>query len=137
MSPELLLDTREFIVDRLKNYYRDQGFGSELINAVLNSNWDTLPDLDKRLNALSEFMGQKDAAHLAAANKRIGNILRKSEDSISKEIDTNLLMIDEEKRLFHEIAKLEKQVIPLLEQRDYNTGLKLLASLRAAGRRVL
>lgn len=130
VSPELLLDTREFIVDRLKNYYRDQGFGSELINAVLNSDWDTLPDLDKRLKALSEFMGQKDAAQLAAANKRIGNILRKSEDSISTEIDTNLLIIDEEKRLFQEIAKLEKQVIPLLQKRDYDTSLKLLAGLR-------
>jgi glycyl-tRNA synthetase beta chain len=130
VSPELLLDAREFIVDRLRNYYRDQGFGAELINAVLNSDWDTLPDLDKRLKALSEFMGQQDAAHLAAANKRIGNILRKSEDTISREINTNLLVIDEEKRLFQEVENLEKQVVPLLEKRDYDTSLKLLAGLR-------
>ncbi len=130
VAPELLLDAREFIVDRLRNYYRDQGFGSELINAVLNSDWDTLPDLDKRLKALSEFMGQEDATGLAAANKRIGNILRKAEDSISREIDTNLLVIEEEKRLFMEIEKLEKQVSPLLEKRDYDTSLTLLAGLR-------
>jgi glycyl-tRNA synthetase beta chain len=130
VSPELLLDVREFIVDRLRNYYRDQGFGAELISAVLNSDWDTLPDLDSRLKALSDFMGQQDAAGLAAANKRIGNILRKSEDTVSKEIDTSLLLIKEEITLFKEITKLDQQVTPLLEKGDYQASLKLLARLR-------
>jgi glycyl-tRNA synthetase beta chain len=129
VNPKLLVDVREFIVDRLRNYYRDQGFGSELISAVLLSDWDTLPDLDARLKALSGFMGQKEAAGLAAANKRIGNILRKAEDSISKEIDTSLLLIEEESVLFQEITKVEKQVMPLLEKGDYHASLGLLASL--------
>jgi len=130
VSPELLLDVREFVVDRLRNYYRDQGFGAELISAVLHSDWDTLPDLDARLKALADFMGQTDAAGLAAANKRIGNILRKSEDDISKEINADLLNIDEEASLFKEITKLDQQVTPLLENGDYQASLRLLASLR-------
>ncbi len=128
--PELLRDVREFIVDRLKNYYRDKGHGPELINAVLASDWATLPDLDRRLSALSHFMGQEDAISLAAANKRIGNILRKSKDSISSKIDTELLLIEEEQLLFEEIERLEKEVSPMLESGDYEAGLKHLASLR-------
>jgi glycyl-tRNA synthetase beta chain len=132
VSPELLLEIRDFIVDRLRNYYRDQGHGAELISAVLASDWNTLPDLDRRLNALAEFMGQEDAASLAAANKRIGNILRKTDETISSTIDVDLLLLDEEKFLFEEVSRLDEQVRPLLEKGDYVTGLKLLAGLRQA-----
>jgi len=129
-SPDLLLEVRDFIVDRLRNYYRDQGHGAELINAVLVSDWKTLPDLDRRLQALSSFMGRKEAVALAAANKRIGNILRKSDDRISETIDTNLLVLDEEKRLFAEVNRLDREVAPLIESGDYNNSLRLLAGLR-------
>jgi glycyl-tRNA synthetase beta subunit len=130
VSPELLLDVREFVVDRLRNYYRDQGFTTELISAVLASSWDTLPDLDRRLKALTNFMVLEDAGELAAANKRIGNILRKSEDDITKTIDEEILLLAEEKQLFDEVITLEKQVTPLLDQGDYENALKLLAGLR-------
>jgi glycyl-tRNA synthetase beta chain len=132
VSPELLLEIRDFVVDRLRNYYRDQGHGAELISAVLASDWNTLPDLDRRLNALAEFMGQEDAASLAAANKRIGNILRKTDETISSTIDVDLLLLDEERFLFEEVSRLDEQVRPLLEKGDYVTGLKLLAGLRQA-----
>ncbi len=130
VSPELLLEIRDFIVDRLRNYYRDQEYGAELISAVLASDWNTLPDLDRRLQALAEFMGQEDAASLAAANKRIGNILRKSDETLSSTIDKGLLLLDEERLLFEEVLRLDEQLRPLLEQGDYVTGLKLLAGLR-------
>jgi glycyl-tRNA synthetase beta chain len=130
VTPELLLDVREFVVERLRNYYRDQGFDAALISAVLSSSWDTLPDLDRRLKALSDFMGQDDAASLAAANKRIGNILRKSNDDISQKIDPELFVFEEERHLFADIIKLESQVSPLLEVGDYKTSLKQLAGLR-------
>lgn len=129
-APELVGDVREFIVDRLRNYYREQGHGAELINAVLASGWDTLPDLDRRLSALSHFMGQEDAVSLAAANKRIGNILRKSKDPVSTKINTELLLIAEEKLLFEEITRLDRDVGPMLERGEYEAGLKQLASLR-------
>jgi glycyl-tRNA synthetase beta chain len=75
-------------------------------------------------------MGQEDAVSLAAANKRIGNILRKSEGSLTGKINTELLLIKEERMLFEEIERLDKEVSPLLESGDYETGLKQLASLR-------
>jgi glycyl-tRNA synthetase beta chain len=130
VSPELLLEIREFIVDRLKNYYRDRGHGAELIAAGLASDWNTLPDLDRRLKALTSFMGQEDASTLAAANKRIGNILRKTEETISETIDVNLLLLDEENKLFEEVNRLEKTIQPLIGKGDYEAALKLLAGLR-------
>jgi len=130
ISPQLLLEIHDFVVDRLRNYYRDQGHGAELINAALISDWDTLPDLDQRLRALSGFMGQEESESLASANKRIGNILRKSNDSISKNIDRKLLLLDEERMLFEDVSRLDEALCPLLEKGDYETALKLLAGLR-------
>jgi glycyl-tRNA synthetase beta chain len=130
VRPEVLLEVREFVVERLRNYYRNQGHGAELISAVLASGWSTLPDLDKRLRALSDFMGQEDATSLAAANKRIGNILRKSSETISKTIDKDLLILEEERLLFDGVTRLNEQISPLLEHGDYASSLKLLSGLR-------
>lgn len=129
-SPELLKDVRDFVVERLRGYYREQGHGTALVNSALASSWDTLPDLDKRLNALTAFMGQSEASSLAESNKRIGNILRKTQDSISKKIDSKLFVFEEERRLFDEISRLDNDVTPLLEQGDYETSLMLLAGLK-------
>jgi len=86
--------------------------------------------LDSRLRALDGFMGKEAAASLAAANKRIGNILRKSEEVISEVIDADIFILDEERGLFSEIIKLDKQLTPLLEDADYAASLELLAGLR-------
>ena len=131
VNAELLDDIRGFVIERVRNYYHEQGFGTELINAVIASDWDSLPDLDLRLKALDHFMGQEAASSLAAANKRIGNILRKSDNGISSEIDTDRLVLEEESQLFEEIVLLEQQVHPLLEAADYEASLKLLAGLRS------
>ena len=130
VKPELLLDVREFIVDRLRGYYRDQGHGAELISAALASDWDSLPDLDRRLNALAKFMGQPEAVSLAAANKRIGNILRKTNEIVSEEIDEKLFVFDEERVLFAEINRLDDIVKRLLKKGDYGDSLKQLATLK-------
>ena len=130
IEPAMLVEVRDFIVERAKNHYREQDFSAELINAAISSDWETLPDLDSRLKALNGFMGQKAAASLAAANKRIGNILRKAEEDISTTIDTNTLILDEERRLFDEITRLEKQLEPLLDHAEYAASLELLAGLR-------
>jgi glycyl-tRNA synthetase beta chain len=130
VKPDLLLDVRAFIVDRLRGYYRDKGHETELISAALASDWDTLPDLDRRLRALSDFMGQNEAASLATANKRIGNILRKTDEAVSEKINSELFLFEEERHLFEEITRLGEIVSPLLEQGNYAHSLTLLAGLR-------
>jgi len=131
VEPSLLLELRDFVVERLRHYYREQGYGAELISAALNSDWDTLPDLDRRLRALAGFMGEDAAASLAAANKRIGNILKKADESFSEKIDTNRFELDEERALFKAVEQLGEEIEPLLEQRDYASSLLALSRLRA------
>jgi glycyl-tRNA synthetase beta chain len=130
IEPSLLVELREFVIERLRHYYREQGIGAELISAAIASDWDTLPDLDSRLNALAGFMGQESAESLAAANKRIGNILKKSNVSKFEDIDEDMLIIDEEKLLFDEVIQLDKKLAPLLNKGDYEAALKLLSRLR-------
>ena len=130
VEPSLLLEVRDFVVERLRHYYREQGYGAELISAALSSEWDTLPDLDRRLKALAGFMGREEAGSLAAANKRIGNILKKAGESISEEIDAVLFELDEEIALFDDVELLTREIEPLLEQRDYGSSLVALSRLR-------
>jgi glycyl-tRNA synthetase beta chain len=124
-------DVRSFIIERLRHYYAEQGFKAELITAALNAPWSTLPDLDQRLRALASFMGREEAASLAAANKRIGNILRKSDFDGSMNIEEDTLVIDAERELFDEVNVIEKALEPLLDTSDYAAALTRLASLRA------
>jgi glycyl-tRNA synthetase beta chain len=131
VDAELLEDIRGFIIERARNHYREQGFSTELINAVIASDWDTLPDLNLRLKALDHFMGQEAATSLAAANKRIGNILRKTENGVSNHIDEKLLVLEDEKSLFEEVVSLEDQLQPLLYNAEYAASLELLAGLRS------
>jgi glycyl-tRNA synthetase beta chain len=126
----LLDDIHDFIVERTRNLYRDQGFSTELINAALASPWNTLPDLDSRMRALADFMGADAAVSLAAANKRIGNILRKSGESIAEEINTDRLLLAEEVALFKELDRLTHQLDPLLKDENYQASLALLAGLK-------
>jgi glycyl-tRNA synthetase beta chain len=130
VEPSLMVDIREFIVDRLRHYYREQGYGTELVNAALESDWDTLPDLHRRLQALDDFMGREAAKSLAAANKRIGNILRKAEEADLPEIRKDLLSSRQEEVLFDEVLRLRAELEPLMAQGDYEESLGRLATLR-------
>ena len=119
-----------FMVDRMRHYFNEKGFRTELVNAALASPWTDLPDLDKRLQSIDDFMGDDAASSLAASNKRIGNILRKSDFSSSTDIDTDLFTFEEEKRLFDEINRIGKTVDPLLEAGRYDECLRLLSGLK-------
>lgn len=127
---ELLTDLEAFVLERARSYFRDSGVDTNLINAALASNWTDLPDLAARLEALAGFMGQESALSLAAANKRIANILRKSESAIYMEIAEDKLVLEEEKLLFSEVVSAEKTLEPLLQRADYQACLNALAGLR-------
>ncbi|MEE4216903.1 MAG: glycine--tRNA ligase subunit beta, partial [Xanthomonadales bacterium] len=107
IDQRLVDEVLDFVVDRLRHYYSDQGYRTELVNAALASPWTTLPDLDRRLRSISAFMGEEAAASLAASNKRIGNILRKSDFVGNNEIDEDLFIFEEEAVLFADVARIE------------------------------
>lgn len=130
VSDESKSEVRSFMIDRLKHYYTEQGFSTGLIQSALASGWLTLPDLDRRVRAIRDFMGCEEATSLAAANKRIGNILRKSENVISGDIETERFVYEEEERLFAEINRVESEIEALFSAGEYEAYLSQLASLR-------
>ena len=90
----------------------------------------SLVDFDKRLKAIAEFARLREAASLAAANKRIRNILRKVEGSIPPVVDADLLAEPAEQALNAALAAALADTDPLLAQRDYVGTLKRLAALQ-------
>ena len=127
----LIDEVNAFVVERLRHYYTGQGYRTELVNAALASPWTSLPDLDARLQSLASFMNEEAAASLAASNKRIGNILKKSDIDFSTDINTEILNLDEEKALFEEVSRIENLVKPLLAEQQYEKSLLLLSELRS------
>ena len=129
VSPEVLLELRRFILERLKNYLLEQGYETSLVNAALDAPLSTLPDLVTRLDALQEFMRLDVASKLAGANKRIGNILRKSGQDINNTIKEEVFIIDEEVLLFEEVRRISYDLDRLYKKADYTAALTLLAGL--------
>lgn len=130
VEPEIVAKIEAFVMQRARGHYRERGFGAELITAVLASRWKHIPDLEARLVALNAFMGRDEAASLAQANKRIGNILRKAEEKPAAKPDAKLLKLEEERRLFDEINGLSEQISPFMRASDYPAALEALASLK-------
>lgn len=120
----------DFILGRLPVYYANQAFRPDVIDTVVCLRPHFLNDLDKRLRAVAEFIKMPEAESLAAANKRIGNILKKVDGAIPEKINATLFEADEERALAATLADISSKVAPLIEQRDYTGALSLLASLR-------
>ncbi|WP_374403703.1 glycine--tRNA ligase subunit beta [Niveibacterium sp.] len=121
----------EFIGDRLRNLLREQGTPVEQVDAVLAALPSRVADVPAKLAAVAEFVALPEAAALAAANKRIVNILKKAEGAIG-EIDVALLAEPAEKALAHAVIEAAPLQRSLLENADYTGSLKALAGLRGA-----
>lgn len=124
----------DYVMERLRAYYLDGAGGfavtTEMFDAVLANRPASPLDFDARLRALTAFLALEDSASLAAANKRIANILRKAEGMPAAVIRIDLLSAEAEKRLHASLAELRPQVEPLLEKRSYGDAMQKLASLR-------
>ena len=122
----------EYIMERLRAYYVEGGLGvtTEMFDAVLARRPASPLDFDARLRALADFLSLPDAASLAAANKRIANILRKSEQDVPARVDASLLQHTAEHRLATEVEGLREDVESLLAARRYEAALRKLATLR-------
>ena len=121
----------DFIIDRLKGYYADRGVPTSQFNAVAERKPASLYDFDRRIDAIGIFAALPEAAALAAANKRIGNILRKAEDVVIPDsVDAALLAEPAESALAEAVAAAIAQTTPALESKDYVAVLTRLAGLR-------
>jgi len=120
----------DYMMDRLKAYYTDRGITADVIDAVLACRPTRPADFDLRVKAVTEFRKLPEAESLSAANKRIRNILKKSEEECPAQPDASIFEGASEKELFNKVVELTPVVEPLFAQGDYTQALKLLAALR-------
>jgi len=120
-----------FMMERLRAYYLDTGYDSHIFAAVLARQPARPLDFDQRMRAVKAFRELTEADSLAAANKRIRNILRKAETDIPASCRKELLQEPAEQALAAALEDLEATVRPLFEQRAYTDALSKLAALQA------
>ena len=123
-------DAVAFLEGRYRAKYEDQGVQVDVIQAVQAMSPASPLDFDKRVNAVNHFRNLPEAAALAAANKRVANILAKEAAPEGLVVEANLVE-DAEKALFAELAKITPVVEPLFAAKDYTAALSALAALRA------
>ena len=120
-----------FITDRLRNLLKDQGEPQDVVEAVLGINPARIDRVPARLAAVREFVAQPDALALAAANKRIGNLLKKVEDINTLGTPTSALTTEAaEKALFDEVTALAPTVSEAVRSEAYADALMALARVR-------
>ena len=122
---------KEFCFDRLSVNLREQGASPQEVDAVLSLNPEILSDIPQRLAAVRTFSTLDQAPALAAANKRVSNILKKVEGEVKAEVNTNLLQEPAEIALNEAVSKVKPEADKLFENGDYTASLKTLAALKA------
>ncbi|GKS68364.1 glycyl-tRNA synthetase beta chain [Nitrosomonas sp. PY1] len=126
-----LHDLQVFIYDRLAGNLREQGYTPQEVDAVLSLNPQQLSDIPNRLAAVRAFTKLPEAVSLAAVNKRVGNILKKTEGDISIEVDASLLQEPAEQALHQALTSLSSKTKEAFDAGDYTTSLQILAALKS------
>ncbi len=130
VSDEIKTQIVTFIRGRLMAFYQAQDVATSTINAVMACEPDSPLDFEQRVKAVHDFSQRSEAADLAAANKRISNILKKQKGSVSEKVDEKAFNEDAEKALNSAINDIQNDCASLFESGDYQQGLEKLASLR-------
>ena len=120
----------EFFYDRLSVSLREQGYSAQEVEAVLALRPQHLADVHKRLEAVRAFAALPEAQALAAANKRVGNILKKAESDVQAQVNEALLVEQAEKDLFAALQTIAPNAQQQFESGDYAASLQTLAALR-------
>jgi len=120
----------EFMLERLRVYYTSKNIAVDTYDAVVVLKPAQPVDFDRRVNAVDRFRALPEAESLAAANKRIRNILKKIEGERPVNIDVGLFKEEAEEKLNESLVALSDKVNPLFDQGDYKTALQELACLR-------
>ncbi|KMK50945.1 glycine-tRNA synthetase subunit beta [[Actinobacillus] muris] len=128
-NSNVVADVVDFMLGRFRAWYQDEGIAVDVIQAVLARRPTKPADFDARVRAVSHFRTLESAEALAAANKRVSNILAKADVAI-KAIDLTACVEAAEKTLAEAVLALQQEVQPLIEQGDYTAVLDKLAGLR-------
>ena len=128
-NQNVVADVVDFMLGRFRAWYQDEGIAVDVIQAVLARRPTRPADFDARVRAVSHFRTLDSAEALAAANKRVANILAKAEGDIGA-IDVALCIEPAEQVLAQSVLSLAKEVQPLIAQGEYTAVLDKLAGLR-------
>ena len=129
-NQNVVTDVVDFMLGRFRAWYQDEGIAVDVIQAVLARRPTRPADFDARVRAVSHFRTLDSAEALAAANKRVSNILAKADAAIG-EINLTACVEPAEKALAEAVLVLRTEVQPLIAQSDYTAVLDKLANLRA------
>ena len=129
-NKNVVADVVDFMLGRFRAWYQDEGIAVDVIQAVLVRRPTRPADFDARVRAVSHFRTLDSAEALAAANKRVSNILAKADAAIG-EINLTACVEPAEKALAEAVLALRTEVQPLIAQGDYTAVLDKLANLRA------
>ena len=129
-NQNVVADVVDFMLGRFRAWYQDEGITVDVIQAVLARRPTRPADFDARVRAVSHFRTLDSAEALAAANKRVSNILAKADAAIG-EINLTACVEPAEKALAEAVLALRTEVQPLIAQGDYTAVLDKLANLRA------
>jgi glycyl-tRNA synthetase beta chain len=120
----------DFIYERLAGLLREQGYSAQEVDAVLALRPQRLGDVARRLAAVRAFASLPEAPALAAANKRIGNILKKSEQAVDAHVSEMLLKAPAEQALFAAMRDITPKAQAQFDAGDFTGSLRTLAALR-------
>jgi glycyl-tRNA synthetase beta chain len=120
----------EFVYDRISGSLREQGYSAQEVDAVLALRPQRLADIGRRLSAVRAFAALAEAPALAAANKRVGNILKKADGEVLANVDASLLKEAAEAALAQALAAVAPQADAAFAAGDYTASLQALAALR-------
>lgn len=120
----------DFVMGRFKAFYQEQGIAVDIIQAVLAKAPTAPLDFDKRIKAVNFFGELPEAETLAAANKRVGNILAKFDGDLYESFDANLATEQAEKDLAETFSVISLKVSPLMADKNYQAALTELANLK-------
>jgi len=126
-------DLETFIFERMRGYFADQNYSTQHIDAVLDLRPVGVHRIPQQLAAVRAFAALPEAESLAAANKRVGNILRQAEakGEAGNNADAQLLREPAEKALHQALTQAAAEAVPLFERGDYTGYLKTFAVLKA------
>ena len=129
-APTVVTEVYHFILDRFASTLREQGYSAQEVDSVLSQNPQRLGDVAKRLAAVRAFAALPEAPALAAANKRIGNILKKADGAVDPHVSEVLLQEPAEKALYAAMQVTLPQAQAQFSAGDYTASLQTLAALR-------
>jgi glycyl-tRNA synthetase beta chain len=131
VAPETRDNLLDFFYDRISGSLREQGYSAQEVDAVLGLRPQRLADIARRLAAVRAFAALPEAPALAAANKRVGNILKKADGEVLAKVDAGLLTEAAETALAQALADVAPKADAAFAAGDYAASLQALAALRA------